>query len=634
MSEPAGYAVEVDPAEVAKLEAELDAASVPPVDPRRRIDALNALSWALRASGNLRAHELARKAHGESVACGYKLGQARSARTMAMTIREEDDLLTLFDLAHEAKELFDEVGDDYGRAGSRDFLASILEFTGDLTAALEYALDALVIAREIRDPVRQGYALSSIGGILTAAGDHETAVDRLKEALDLFEAVHDENGIRTICSRLSRVLRAAGRPDEALGYALRVRDSAVAAKDEWSYATALTVMAEIEDARSHPDTARGLYRAALASLVHEKARSIAGSEILLSFGKFLIRQSDFETAETELQDALQRITGDGVSMLTEAAIRETLAELKERKGDLKATVMHLKEARRLREQVARNDAKNKRQQVEIRASMEAAKKDAEHHRLRFAELHAMQAKLVEAKKSAILGQLAAGTAHELNSPLGVLRSNAELSATTTERLLSLAPREAPEAQQLARILESCRQTTDEAVERIGAIATSFKRFSQLDQAERRSFDVREGLESALALLRPSVPPGVTIERRLDEVPTILGWPRELNHAFMTVLQNAVQAIEDSGRVTVETATTDREVIVRIRDDGRGMSSDEVGHLFDVSWSKEGARTQMRLGLSAAYATMTKHGGDLEAQSTVKKGTVITFRFPIPSPPPD
>jgi two-component system, NtrC family, sensor kinase len=622
-----------DNTQIAELEARLAAASADPVDPVERVDALVALAWELRSGDTERGHALATEARDLALEHGYKLGQARAARAQALTIRNPDDLRSLFDLAEEAKRLFDEVDDGPGRAASRDFLASIHEHTGDLAGGLALALDALSIAREIGDPIRQGYALSNVGGILAASGEVDVAVERLNEALRLFEGAQAQEGVKAIWSRLASVLKDAGRGDEALAYAVKCRDAA-AQEDEFSLSEALKVMAEVEDERGNAAEAERLYRAALDALKTQVSKQISGAETQVALSRLLIRRGALAEAEAELSEALSRVEGVAVSIMTETAAHEALAELRERQGELAATIQHLRKAQALRERIARQDARNKLAQVEVRAAMDAAKKDAEIHKLRFVELHEMQSKLVEAEKMALLGKLAAGTAHELNTPLGVLRCNTKLSATATSRLVSLVGDDGAlgaQATKLASVLESSRETSDEAVERIAAIAQSFRRFTQLDQAEQRAFDVREGVESALALLEPTVAEEITLERRFDQVPTIEGWPRELNHAFLTVLQNAVQAIDGAGVVSVETSATPEHVLVRVRDTGRGMSDEQAANLFDVTWSEEGARTRMRLGLSAAYTTTQKHGGTMEVQSVAGEGTTVSFRFPISQP---
>jgi signal transduction histidine kinase len=63
-----------------------------------------------------------------------------------------------------------------------------------------------------------------------------------------------------------------------------------------------------------------------------------------------------------------------------------------------------------------------------------------------------------------------------------------------------------------------------------------------------------------------------------------------------------------------------------------MSADQAAHLFDMAWSEEGARTKMRMGLCAAHATIRKHGGEIDVQSTIGQGTTVTFTFPIPQGP--
>jgi signal transduction histidine kinase len=355
---------------------------------------------------------------------------------------------------------------------------------------------------------------------------------------------------------------------------------------------------------------------------------LLGAGVQVALGRMLMKQGRLAEAARELNDALALIEDDSVSIVTQSDAHEALAELCERQGELAKAIAHLRKAQSLREQIAQREARTKLAQLEARAAMEAAKKDAEIHKLRFVELHAMQSKLVEAEKMALLGTLAAGTAHELNTPLGVLTSNTQLSATATERLLSLVKGESAEAARLAAVLESCRRSTARALERLSSVAESFKRFTLLDQAERRTFDVREGLESAIALLEPTIPDAIELSRRFESVPRLEGWPRELNQAFMTVLRNAVEAIDGPGVVSVETTATVDHVLVRVRDSGRGMSEEKAKHLFDMAWSEEGGRTKMRMGLCAADATTRKHGGKIDVQSTVGEGTTVTFTFPI------
>jgi two-component system, NtrC family, sensor kinase len=611
---------------IAELEARLAAATE--VIPR--IDALSDLAWALRTDDVPRAHVLSKEARALAIEHKQKLQQARAARTMAMTIGDTDDLHQIIRLADESKDLFDEVGDAAGRAASRDFLASIYEYIGEATIALDLALDALSIARALGDPTRQGYALSSVGGLLAASGDLEGGLERLHEALGIFEAAQDIRGITTICTRLCRVLKSAGRREEALRYAERCRDIGEETQNEWSYATALSVMAELEEERGRVFEAGALYRESLTSMTTETIRALLGSGIQVAFGRLLIKQGALDDAARELNDALGRIEGNPVSIVTQTSVHEALADLCERQGALREAIDHLRKAQGLREKIGQREARNKLAQVEARASMEAAKKDAEIHRLRFVELHGMQSKLVEAEKMALLGTLAAGAAHELNTPLGVLRNNTQLSATATARLLELVRGEELGARvaKLGAVLESCRESTAQAVERISAVAESFMRFTQLDQAQVRAFDVREGLESALSLLEPGIPPGITLERRFEVVPPIQAWPRELNQALFTVLRNAVQAIDGSGVVSAETGAADGHVFVRVRDSGRGMSAEKAARLFDMGWSEEGARTKMRMGLCAAHATTLKHGGAIAVQSKLGQGTTVTFTFPI------
>ncbi|MEL7369380.1 MAG: tetratricopeptide repeat protein [Myxococcota bacterium] len=593
------------------------------------IDALLEEAWTLRSREPPKSNAMATEARALSIAHGYKLGQARANRVLCMTVVDDAGVQSVFGLAEEAKQLFDEVGDDAGRAGARDFLSSLYEYIGDLTMALTLALDALAIAEAIDDPIRQGYALTSVGSVLAGSGDVDAGVERLQAAMRQFERAGDTNGITATHSRLIKVWKEAGRTNEALQHVERFVTEADTDADEYLRSTALALHAESEQRKGQYETAIQLYRDAVDCFTEEPGRSIVGSEAQISLARCLLQHGDTENAEQELLDALQRIEGNPVCIVAETKARAVLAELYEQTGDLRKAIDQLRRSQALKERIAQREARSKLSQVELRSAITEAQKDAEIHKLRYVELRGMQAKLIEAEKMAILGKLAAGAAHELNSPLGVLRSNAELVVTAADRLTSLVDEsKAQQSRKIRTALAICCQTTFEALDRVGAIADSFRRFAQLDEAERRPFDVREGIESTLAMLHRDAAPKVTFEREYDEVPNVDAWPRELNQAFMTVLENAIQAIDDQGIITIRVQRNEDAVSVDIQDTGRGMSPTQVDALFDVAWSHDGSRTKMRLGLAAAQHTMLKHGGTIHAQSALGQGTTIAFRFPV------
>jgi len=373
---------------ISKLEARLASASTSSGGAVERIDALNQVAWALRLLDAVRSNGLAREARELALKHGYKVGQARAARTMAMTGLDSESLANMFRLAEEAKHLFDEVNDASGRAASRDFLASLHEYIGDLAGGLELALDALSIASELGDPIRRGYALSSIGGILATSGEVDAAVERLQEALQLFEGARDNAGIGTICWRLAKVLKDADRIDEALGYAERCRESAERTQEEATRSNALALMAELEETRGDFAEAERLYRAALDTLTTTRTQdNMVGVDTQIALSRVLLKRSALTEAEVELSDALERIEGDPVMIVVEAEARDALAELCERQGKLSTSIEHLRKVQALREHVSRQDARNKLAQVEVRSAMEAAKKDAEIQKLRFVELY-------------------------------------------------------------------------------------------------------------------------------------------------------------------------------------------------------------------------------------------------------
>ena len=96
---------------------------------------------------------------------------------------------------------------------------------------------------------------------------------------------------------------------------------------------------------------------------------------------------------------------------------------------------------------------------------------------------------------------------------------------------------------------------------------------------------------------------------------------------MAILENAIDAVDGAGYITIRTSTIDGELLVRFEDSGRGMSEEKLERLFDMSLSANGARVGAGLGLAQAYNIVQRHRGTISATSRLGRGTVITLRLP-------
>jgi signal transduction histidine kinase len=252
------------------------------------------------------------------------------------------------------------------------------------------------------------------------------------------------------------------------------------------------------------------------------------------------------------------------------------------------------------------------------------------------ELRTTQAQVVESEKQAVLGRLVAGIVHELNSPLGALRSSADTIARSLEQCsqMSVEP-SLDERKRLHRMLESSSDLArlqQTGVSRISAMVDGLKGFVGLDQAEIKPFDVREGLESALTLLKPAFGERVRVVRAYPGEPAqVLCYPSKICQAFLHVLQNATQAIEGEGEIRVEVANRDREVSVLVRDDGRGIPEEKLAGLFELGLAEKGGRVGMRLGLPMTKRHLEEIGGRLRVESREGEGTSVLLSLPRAGP---
>ena len=250
-----------------------------------------------------------------------------------------------------------------------------------------------------------------------------------------------------------------------------------------------------------------------------------------------------------------------------------------------------------------------------------------------AELRATQARLVQQAKMASLGQLVAGVAHDINTPLGAVVSNNDLFLRAFSRLAeALRARGLGDDPAFSRDLAAVGKlstVTREACARITGLVRTLRTFARLDGAELQPADLCAGLESTLALVAHLAKPNTTIERRFAPLPKVECHVGQINQVFMNLLANACQAIEDAGTITITTVDEGDHVRVAISDTGRGISPEHRARLFDPGFTTKS--TGVGLGLMISYQIVEAHGGEITVESELCKGATFTVRLPVKQP---
>lgn len=260
------------------------------------------------------------------------------------------------------------------------------------------------------------------------------------------------------------------------------------------------------------------------------------------------------------------------------------------------------------------------------------------------ELRQKQAELVQSEKMAALGMLVAGVAHEVNTPLGAIKSNNDTVRGTVARLRGelAGSSEAPAAElhEVARVralfdvLDRVGAVSTEAIDRITKIVQSLRHFARLDAARVDRVDLHVGIESTLTLLGHELRQGITVERDYGDLPRVECFPDRLNQVFMNLLVNAVQAIAGTGRITVRTRALGDQVLVEIEDTGSGIAPEHLPRIFDPGFTTKGVGVGTGLGLSIVHQIVEEHGGHIDVASTPGHGATFRLVLPrtLPRPP--
>lgn len=234
------------------------------------------------------------------------------------------------------------------------------------------------------------------------------------------------------------------------------------------------------------------------------------------------------------------------------------------------------------------------------------------------ELKDTQVQLINSEKMASLGQLIAGVAHEINTPLASINSNNSIMSKIIKKIKD---------EDVVEMLKEINNIDHEAVTRISNMVKSLKKFVRLDEADLQDADINKELDLTLDLIRHETKNKIEVIREYGEIPLIKCYPNMLNQVFMNILINACQSIVETGKITVSTEFIDNNLIVKIKDNGKGIAADKINNIFTVGYTTKGVGVGTGLGLAISEKIIQKHLGKISVNSTIGEGSEFIITIP-------
>lgn len=235
------------------------------------------------------------------------------------------------------------------------------------------------------------------------------------------------------------------------------------------------------------------------------------------------------------------------------------------------------------------------------------------------ELKETQLQLINSEKMASLGQLVAGVAHEINTPLASINSNNSINTKIIKKISD---------SEISDLLNETNTLDKEAINRISNIVKSLKKFVRLDEADLQEADINKEIDLTLELIRHETKNKAEIIKEYAQLPMVKCYPNMLNQVFMNILVNACQSIEDKGKITINTDIDDKFLTVKISDTGKGIKKENLDKIFNYGFTTKKIGVGSGWGLAISKQIIeNEHAGKIHVKSEENVGTEFVIQIP-------
>ena len=327
-----------------------------------------------------------------------------------------------------------------------------------------------------------------------------------------------------------------------------------------------------------------------------------------------------------------------LSAVAHRVARGADVELNEQSKFAKEYTELFSDFRDMSEQIQEREKKLREQNEELEAAQKSLMESQSH--------------LVQSEKMVSIGMVSAGVAHEINNPIGFVKSNLTTLNEYLEYLLPILSiihkaksdqeldvdsvkeqlTELVEKDDLGFVIEDIESLITDSVDgvsRVQEIVSGLKSFARTNESDDVLFDLNECIKSTLKVIWNEVKYKAKVDLDLKELPAVKGNPGQINQVVMNLIVNAAQAIENQGVINIQTEVSGDDVVMLVADNGKGMDAQVMHSIFDPFFTTKDVGQGTGLGLSISHGIVESHGGSIHVESQVGKGTVFTLRLPIP-----